>query len=291
MPKNKKTSKTAQSAKLAKPSQTITPVDAETAENAISPQIDKTAPLTRGNGETPNLSTGAANARQGANTGLLWRFAVFGFALVGLIATFRGCFHSAADFVRDWREFKEWQRQGRQDQNIGPVFPDSGGALEDWIAASLPATRSAEECAAASRVFSEVADMLDTGEINTRAAACAETIARLQPDVNPIAWNPFLTALYVRAVKDCGNNTPQEVAAVWRRISAAIDKAKRRAAAEALASAVLSAPAAVAVEDNARRPDSGALEEPQDAQTAGECKDGNCQTYNPYNGYGWRWYW
>lgn len=288
MAKSKKTNKTAQSAEIAKSSQVDAPKGAESAENANCPRIDKTAPLTRSQGETPNLSTETANARQGANTGLLWRLAVIGFALVGFFVVFRGCFSSTADFIRDWREFREWQ----QDRNgIGPVFPDNGGALEDWIAASLPATRSAEECAAVARVFGEVADMLDAGKINTRAAACAETIARVQPAVNPLVWNPFFTALYVRAVKDCGGNTPQEVSSVWRRISSAIDKAKRRAAAEALASAVLSAPAAVAVEDNARRPDSGAKDEPQDAQTAGGCKDGNCRTYYPYGGYGWRWYW
>ena len=284
MAKTKKSANTAQSAKLAKSSQIDAPKSAETAENAKCPRIDKIAPLTRSQGETPNLSTEAANAQQGANTGLLWRLAVIGFALVGFLVVFKGCYNHTAAFFRDWREFKEWQ----QDRNyIGPVFPDTGGALEDWIAASLPATRSAEECAAVARVFGEVADMLEAGKINTRAAACAETIARLQPEVNPLVWNPFFTALYVRAAKDCGGNTPQEVASVWRRISAALNKAKRRAAAEALASAVLSAPAAVAVEDNARRPDSGAKDE---TQTAGDCKDGNCRTYYPYGGYGWGWY-
>ena len=229
--------------------------------------------------------SGSANRGTGSPR---WRWIVYALALFAAWQILAAGYQRGAGLVRDWKAFRAWQEEHSGGGNDGTVNPDRQDlSLEAWIAAGLPASASADERSAAAGVFETVAGMLDDGRLRGRADAMAETVARLQPEVRPLVWNPFLTALSVRAAKETGGGSPGEIAEVWRRIARAISAKKTRAAelfAELCAAAPKVTEEAPANDAAAEEP---AGEEPQEQKNTEECPGGNC----PRNaGYGYPYY-
>lgn len=255
----------------------------------------------------------------------VWRdFARYGAAAILLFFVASYAVQQGAGCLRDWRAFRAWRQEYRQDGG-GETNPAPIGSLETWIRRNLPPD-GAGEYADVAGAFENVAEKLRSGALAGPRSACAETIAYLTPVAPRRVWGAFLRELYARAVKEAGS-TNEELAGLWDRIAQAI-RAGRAArpydglmrGALGLASPALSSPAALepglggeapagdllpaadaavaeaveeeaapeTVEETAPAEEAEQAEEPAEKEnaSAGNCPTGNCPANSAANSAG-----
>jgi len=201
-------------------------------------------------GQVSAPGSAAASAGDDSRPLWVWRdFARYGAAAMILFLGFSFLFETGSGCVREYREFRQWRKEYRQDGGGGETNPAPIGSLETWIRRNLP-PEGAGEYADVADAFETVAEKLRSGALAGPRSACAETIAYLTPVAPRRVWGAFLRELYARAVKEAGS-TNEELAGLWDRIAKAI-RAGRAArpydglmrGALGLASPALSSPAA-----------------------------------------------
>lgn len=170
--------------------------------------------------------------------------------------------------------------------------------LSSWVKRNLPA-KGVDERPAVSEVFSNLADMLDEGELTGEDDAFSEGVAQLQPVATRSIWLPFLTKLTKRLKK--AKYDAAGLASACRTVSKAIYPPKKAPLALAEGIAPLPESHVSHAEDNKSLipgppPVSNEPTEPEQEDNAKttqtnpankNCPGGNCPTGY---GSGWRWY-
>ncbi len=223
------------------------------------------------------------------------------------IAIFFGlvCVQKAGRFVYDQHRqiqdlidrIHQYENPDRDD-DVSPDGKDAESSLSVWVKKNLPA-KGVDERAAVAEVFNNLADMLDSGELQGEDDAFSEGVAQLQPVSTRSVWLPFLTKLTRRLKKAEYDAT--ELASACRTVSKAICPPKKASIMLSEGTATLpesnesnaegnksliSDPAPVSNEPTESPKDDNA-KTTQAAPANKDCPGGNCPTGY---GTGWRWY-
>ena len=131
--------------------------------------------------------------------GCVWIAIFFGLVCVQKAGYFVYSQHRRIqDLIDRIHQYENPDWDGRDD--VSPDDDDAKSSLSVWVKKNLPA-KGVDERPAVSEVFSNLADMLDDGELTGEDDAFSEGVAQLQPVVTRSIWLPFLTKLTKRLKK------------------------------------------------------------------------------------------
>lgn len=171
----------------------------------------------------------------------------------------------AADLYRQYREFQQWR------QNVLPPNPfrdDERSGIRDFLKRHFPRRIDSGERAEASRVFTEAAQMTESGELASGDDLFGYLAENLRPVCRDKAWPEFLDGVWDEIEGEEG----ADLTASLQAVADALAKGKKVLMPEAVAEAV---------------PEPEKTETPTPAEHSEGVKALSRNSYPSYGGYRW----